>query len=171
MNAIFNALSAIKGHQFVGIVMTTSVKMNKTGNPYYGRLTKRTHTSMSFNYDYENAVNNHLEKKGLERTFDGDKLPWGTWIKGFENKFISHKGEVYVRLYEISSNTPKVEYLLDGVAVSAEELSKIRPYLPTKKESAKQSAEGLNESEQVRPKAVNLLSIESITISGVTYTM
>ena len=169
MNTIFNALASVKGHQFVGIVMTTSVKMNKTGNPYYGRLTKRTHASMSFNYDYENAVNNRLEKKGLERNFDGSKLPWGEWLE--YNRFISHKGEVYVRLYEIPTNTPKVEYLLDGVAVSAEELENIKPYLPTRKASAKQEDAGLEDREQVYPKAVNLLNIESITISGVTYTM
>ena len=168
MNAIFNALSAIKGHQFVGIVMTTSVKMNKTGNPYYGRLTKRTHTSMSFNYDYENAVNNHLEKKGLERTFDGDKLPWGTW--SVYNKFISHKGELYVRLYEIPTNVPQVVYLLDGVEVSEVEMAKIRPYLPTRKASAKQEDAGLAEEKQVMPKAVNVANIDSLSICGVTYT-
>ena len=165
---MINALSMVKGHQFVGVVMTTAVKMNKTGNPYYGRLTKRVKASMSFNYNYEKAVNNRLEREGKEPNFDGGKLPWGTW--SVYNKFISHKGELYVRLYEIPTNVPQVVYLLDGVEVSEVEMAQIRPYLPTRKASAKQEDAGLVEEKQVMPKAVNVANIDSLSICGVIYT-
>ena len=163
-----NALSMVKGHQFVGVEMTTDVKMNKTGNPYYGRLSKRVKATMSFNYDYETAVNNRLIREGKEGNFDASKLPWGTW--SVRNKFITHKGELYVRLYEIPTNVPQVVYLLDGVEISEIEMVKVRPYLPTKKASAKQESAGLVEEKQVMPKAVNINNINSLSICGVVYT-
>ena len=54
--------------------------------------------------------------------------------------------------------------------MSEVEMAKIRPYLPTRKASAKQEDAGLAEEKQVMPKAVNVANIDSLSICGVTYT-
>lgn len=63
MTNIISALANAKGFQFVGLTYENEVKMNKTGNPYYGRLTKVVSGQMCFNGNYENMVNNRIERE------------------------------------------------------------------------------------------------------------
>jgi hypothetical protein len=49
-----------------------------------------------------------------------DKLSWGEWVDG-SNILIKHKDQYYVRLYT-SPNKPRIQYFLDGIAITAEEL-------------------------------------------------
>jgi hypothetical protein len=49
-----------------------------------------------------------------------DKLSWGEWVEG-SDVLIKHKDQYYVRLYT-SPNKPKIQYFLDGIAITAEEL-------------------------------------------------
>ena len=171
MTDIFNALSSVKGHQFVGLTTDTEVKMNKTGNPYVGRVRKVSSYRASFNYSYENACNNRAERAGNERTFVTEKLPWGEWIKGYENKFIAHKDRVYVRVYQIPTEVAKVEYYLDGVRVDGRVLEDIMRFVPQKNVYSKKQAEVgiIDVDKQVKPYAIDLENIVRITIGGVTY--
>ena len=49
-----------------------------------------------------------------------EKLSWGEWVDG-SDVLIKHKDQYYVRLYT-SPNKPIVNYFLDGVHISAQEL-------------------------------------------------
>jgi hypothetical protein len=49
-----------------------------------------------------------------------DKLAWGEWV-GDSNILIKHKEQYYVRLYT-SPNKPIIQYFLDGVKITADEL-------------------------------------------------
>lgn len=49
-----------------------------------------------------------------------DKLSWGEWVDG-SNILIKHKDQYYVRLYT-SPNKPRIQYFLDGIAITAKEL-------------------------------------------------
>lgn len=172
MNTIFNALASVKGHQFVGLVTETSVRMNKTGNPYFGRVTKVSTSRVSFNYSYENACNNRAEKAGFERTFEAESLPWGQWIDGYANKLISHKGSIFVRFYKIPTETAKVVYYLDGAEVTdMATLNEILSYIPQRADYSKKQAEvGITDADkQCKPYAVGLENIVKITIGGITY--
>lgn len=51
-----------------------------------------------------------------------EKLSWGEWVDG-SDVLIKHKEQYYVRLYT-SPNKPIVQYFLNGVAITAEELKK-----------------------------------------------
>jgi hypothetical protein len=51
-----------------------------------------------------------------------DKLSWGEWVDG-SDVLIKHKEQYYVRLYT-SPNKPIIQYFLDGIAITAEELKK-----------------------------------------------
>jgi len=63
-------LNDVKTSTFVNIVMETKVRMNKTGNPYYDKVIKRSSCNYLMGNDYENRVNNNSEKEGLDRTFE-----------------------------------------------------------------------------------------------------
>ena len=49
-----------------------------------------------------------------------DKVSWGEGVNG-SNVLIKHKDQYYVRLYT-SPNKPRIQYFLDGLAITAEEL-------------------------------------------------
>lgn len=176
INTIINAMTSAKGFQFVGITYGNEVRMNKGGNPYYGRLTKVVSGQMCFNGNYENMVNNRIEREGFEGVeFVSDKLPWGQWVEGGVNKVITHKGEFYIRLYPTPNTKMKVTYYLDGVECTESEVSMIlkaiAPFLPKQKESAKQSECGLEGVKQLHPQSIKLSNIREISINGVTYKM
>jgi hypothetical protein len=171
-SAIFNALASAKGYQFVGITYITEVKMNKSGNPYYGRVTKRTKVQVDFNGVYQNKVNNSIGRNlGVEGEFVTSPLPYGKWMVGLVNKFYEHKGEIYLRLYEHKGAVAHVTYYLDGVEIGEREMENLRPHLPKNSWYSKKQAEmGLSKSEMVKPYGVKLKNVESITLNGVTYT-
>lgn len=167
-NAMFNALCETKGCQFISYVSIKEHKMNKRNNPLYGRVRKITASNCQFNYNYEKAVNNRLEKAGKEGNFESSTLPWGKWIEGQENKLIEHKGEIYVRLYKAKNCKRKVEYLVDGRIATEEEKAIISAYTPKSSGSVKQAEYGLSEN-QVEPFSVKLKDIVRLAINDVRY--
>ena len=99
----------------------------KVNNPLYGRLSAVFYgINLQFGIDYENSVNNRLEKKGSERDFSADKLSWGEWYEYTDDKgekqsafprIIIHKGNFYIRLYKAKNTNVRSIYYLDGVRV------------------------------------------------------
>lgn len=162
-----NAIVSQKSHTFVSVTYENEVKMAKTHNPYYGRVTKRVVAQMSFYGSYENACNNRIADDGVE--FVADKLPWGEWL--IPNKVIVHKGEYYIRLCDINGKKAHTEYFVDGKACTMAQYREFAQFLPKSKPSAKQSAHGISEDKQVKPRAIKLSCIKEFTMNGVTYTM
>lgn len=158
-------LGAIKGCEFVGVDTTTIVKMNKRNNPFYGRVTKRVVAQYNFNAEYESSVNRHLAKEGLENNFKTEGLTWGEWLSNeFFKKVITHKGELYIRLYPLADKISSFEYLIDGRVATPEESEEIKQFIPQKSESKKQADAGLEEKKQVQVTTFNFNSINVIRI-------
>ena len=162
------SVKSSKGCQFVSISYENEQKMNKRDNPYYGRVTKRVVAQMQFGYSYENACNNRCAD-GV--TFVADSLSWGAWVEGLENKVIVHKEEYYLRLYDVHGKTPKVTYYVDGVVATEEQIAEFSQFISKSKPSAKQSAHGIEEERQVKPKAIKFRNIVEFTINGQTFKM
>lgn len=166
-------VSNLKGCQFVNVFALTTAEMNKGRganlNPYYGRVQKFTATPMQVGYDYENAVNNRLEREGKERSFSAERLPWGEWVT--LNKVITHKGMLYLRTYCVRKSHPKTFYLLDGELATAEQYNAFAPYLKGASTSTKQEACGLEEEYQVKPRDYKFSSILAITMNGTRITL
>ena len=163
-----DSVKSVKGCQSVSVSYENEQKMNKRNNPYYGRVTKRVVAQMQFGYSYENACNNRCAE-GV--TFVADSLAWGAWVEGLENKVIVHKEEYYLRLYDINGKSPKVEYYVDGVIATSEQIAEFMAFVPQSKPSAKQMAHGIEEERQVMPRAIKLSNIREITMNGVRYNM
>ena len=52
--------------------------MNKTNNPYFGKVRKQTKTSALINFDYESSVNRSLQKEGKDADFEAKGRTWGS---------------------------------------------------------------------------------------------
>lgn len=162
-----NAIAEQKSHTFVSVVYENEVKMNKRGNPYHGRVTKRVSAQMSFCYAYENACNNRCTD-GV--TFVADSLPWGEWL--MPNKVIRHKEEIYIRLYDINGRKPHTDYFVDGKPCTMEQYREFAGFLPKSRVvSEKQIEHGIDAERQVYPRAIKMSCIREFTMNGVTYKM
>lgn len=159
-------LNEVKGCKFINVMALTDADMYLKGNPLRGRVKKFTITPMQFGYDYETAVNNRLERDGKERSFSADKLPWGAWVEGMVNKVITHKDMLYMRTYCVRNAKPRSYYFVDGHLASAQEMVEIFQWLKPSSTSEKQSAEGLAEEFQVKPRDYKFVSLVAVTING-----
>lgn len=165
-----NFMANIKGCQFVNVVACADAKMNKRNNPYYGRVQIVSESQKQVNYSYENAVNNRLDKQGIETDFVADSLPWGVWK--YANKIIEHNGEVYLRTYSVKGGNYKKHYLLDGKIATDDEVNNFMPYIKVQSSvSTKQSEHGLDTEYQVKPQNYNIKNIIEISINNMKITI
>ena len=164
-------IATIKGCQFMNVVAITDPDMYKksqvdnTPNPFIGRVKKVTITPMQFNYSYENAVNNRLDREGCEADFKAEPLSWGAWVKGLENKVIEHKDMLYLRTYCVRNARPRTFYIIDGHLASTEEYKEFSQFFKPSSTSAKQSEAGLEEEKQVKPRNYKYSSLVAVTLN------
>jgi len=69
---------------------TTKLSLQETFGTDY--ITKESELTVQLNANYENAVNNRLEKSGEERTFESEKLPYGEYVQD-SKCLITHHGK------------------------------------------------------------------------------
>jgi hypothetical protein len=158
-------LKNTKGCKFINIVAETSPAMNKKGNPYFDRVTKRTIAVMQFGYSYENAVNNRATS---DEHFVADAPKGREWL--VPNKVLkgTNNDTIYIRTYIVKNSTPKVCYLIDDKQASKDEIEELKTYLRASSKSTKQESFGLVEN-QVQPRDYKIESIKCITIDKVRY--
>lgn len=162
-------LKGIKGCTFCNIIYKSDMKAPKKLG--LGKVEKVVELNGQFDYNYETAVNNRLEKEGKPRSFNAQTLPWGTWL--YPNKVIEHtkNGETlfYVRFYCVKGHYPDVDYLVNGRPATANEVATIKAWQATlSKGSATQTASGLVEN-QVEPRNPELDNILEFVGGGVCY--
>ena len=164
MQTLIKSIETLKGCKIANIQYVAEEKLPKYVG--LGKVEKKVSTNVQINYSYENAVNNRLEKNGLARTFKTESLPWGTWE--VVNKIIAHKGEKYLRTYSIKGEIPQIEYFVNGVPATPQEVATIKAYLASKSASAKQSANGLSDN-QVTPRNVKFSNILYLKCGNILY--
>ena len=155
-------LSTIKGCEFVVADTTTNVRMNKTNNPYYNRVTKKVSAEYMFNAEYESAVNRRLKKEGFDNNFKSEGLKYGEWVE--YKKVLTHKGELYIRLYPLKNKVFEQKYYIDNRLATPEEVATLKEFLPNKSESKKQKDYGLDENKQLVVTQFNFKSINRLRI-------
>lgn len=164
---LINDIKNLKGCKLAHIEYTSVVKLPKKLG-ITGTVTKFVSGSVQLNYNYQNAVNNRLEKSGESRDFVADKLPWGEWET--PNKVILHKGNYYLRYYAHKNSGMQVTYFVDDRMTTTEELAIINTYNQSKvKGSAKQEAHGLNTEDQVIPRVLSFDAIEVLKCDDIDY--
>ena len=170
MERLIEMISNVKGCQFANITFIGDGGIPK--KVINGKVTKIVKTECQLNYSYENAVNNRLEKIGEERNFKAQSLPYGEWIKGYENKLIEHKNEIYLRYYNVpNKKADETIWLVDDRLATDEEKALIFSYLKAKKEkeeSKTQFEKGLKEN-QVQVRTTKVKNIIRLAVNGCEY--
>lgn len=141
-----------KGTFGICLVSLTEPKMNKKGNPYFGKVKKLTYTSnVALGYDYVSYLQSKANKQGIvDFQFETEKPKGKTWYN-HPYILVSDKDNTkyYLRCY-YRPNTKSVSlYFYDGRLATDTELAEIKSFMPTKKMSVKQSESGLTDDNEV----------------------
>ena len=168
LSNLVNAVVNLRGCQFAHIVYEGKVpEVNKTESAQIGgAVTKVVSCVCQLNYNYENAVNNRLEKQGQARDFVAQSLPWGVWHTA--NKIISHKDKLYLRFYCANTNNQiSVEYKVNGKSATSEQVQAIKEIV-ARKAKPRYTQNGLQNP--VEPRVVEMANIISLEFNGDEYT-
>ena len=160
---LITLLSTIEKPTFTNIVMETKVRMNKTNNPYYDKVVKRSKCNYSLGVNYENRVNKNEKKEGLEGNFETEKPSGKTHIS--KCLLIDDKTQSvhYVMLERFDEIKPTNEYIFEGNEI---EKQLFEGYMTKVYESQKQEQE--RKVMVITPKIEN---IKEISLNGVHYTI
>lgn len=153
----FNSVSEFtknvsRGTFGISLITLTEPKMRKTNNPYFGRVHKASYmTNVALGYDYENSVNNRLDKKGLDADFQAEKPKGKSWA---EYPYILQADKdasvKYLRCTMRANTKAKSIYILDGKVVTDDNtLLEIKSFIQKSSTSKKQTEIGLEDNEQV----------------------
>ena len=150
----------------ITLIAVTEPKMNKKGNPYFGRVQKATYMSnVALGYDYENVVNARLERKGETADYVAEKPKGKSWdIFPFILQSDKDATIKYLRCTMRPNTASKSLFLLDGqIVTDADTILAIKAWLPQPKACLKQTESGLTDEEQVVVRDYTLSNILCLT--------
>lgn len=164
---IFSGITA--GTKGITIEMVAEPKMNKRGNPFIGRVLKRTtfiHPYLGCNYG--SMVTREGQRQGIDDSFNPDTIKWANNINAY---FIEHKtsGDYYLKVGVKSDTIVKSYYLVDGREATAEEVEQIQSFMPPASDSQKQLAYGIEPEKQIKWRTINMEHIVSVRQGAKTY--
>jgi hypothetical protein len=156
-------------HTYGSMVSNTKVKMNKTGNPFYERVTKLSKWSFGCNTSYKTKGDKLREQEEVQ----GDFSPNSTYVQaidGKENYVVCCKADnpavKYLRVYTNpnSNESTFTEYYIDGVKATEFEMEQLKTFL---KKSTKGSHNlGIKGDEAFGTFNVGVDSVKFIYIDG-----
>jgi hypothetical protein len=166
-------LMGIDHAQPVGLVTRTEPKMRKTGNEFYGRVTKITEANVFANTNYQDRINRQLAREGKEANFvageravamvrrfvNGKPTP----VLDMDKKDGSHGTYFEVHFYgHLKCDT---RYLLDGLTDIAK--AEFQDFLQERNSSATAERQGTNEEQVVRTYSTR--NIVEVRFNGTDY--
>lgn len=170
MIELFESLHS-RGATTVQVHTRTEADLLRTGNPFpKGSVFKVSSFGVLTGRDYAAAVNRGLEKEGELPTFQAGKtwhchyLNLNTIVRNRRDDSPSPK--LYAMLPLNKRNAPTVAF--EDAEGNPIEREAIAPWIPAKKESAKQAAAGLTGAKQVEVRTVAFENIIGITVNGET---
>lgn len=160
-NLTVSILNEIDTHGFVRFIAATDVKLtvkarsDKRPLPEHLRgLKKVVNTTASLKHDYEDAVNNRLEKNGLERSFEAEESsvsnPDPQSLNGILRMGKRDESQKYLRLFFFSKHVAYEEkYINEKGEIVVPTAEEKEDFFPVKSESKKQLDHGLESEQQV----------------------
>lgn len=121
-----------KGTFGIQMVSVTEPKMNKRNNPYYGRVQKITYMlNVMLGYNYENVVNNQLEREGKTANFVAEAPKGREWdMFPYILKSTSNNEQMYLRTTMGKATKTKSIYVIDGKIASDDDVIAIKRFIP-----------------------------------------
>lgn len=107
-------LKTVEKSTFINLTTETEVRMNKTGNPYFGRIKKQSTCNYLIGNDYETRVQSNEQKEGLVGDFESQKPSGKTHVS--KCVLVSDKDPniFYVMVERFDEIQPKNEFFMDG---------------------------------------------------------
>ena len=127
------------GNTFVGVTATTTERMNKTDNPYWGKVKKTASMSGCLLHDYESNVNAQRVREGKAADFVAQASKWGKRLGNTCLIVHTPKGETVEKHYldlRVLRVTQKPRLFLDGKRISKK---LIEPWKTKRNDSPKQN--------------------------------
>jgi hypothetical protein len=115
-NELIVILSNQEKGTFVNLVTETKVRMNKKGNPYYGKVIKRSKCNYLLGMEYESRVRTNEEKEGLDPDFKTEKNKVGQHVSKCV-LFNEKTGLHYVMVERFDEIKPNVQYLFEDNSI------------------------------------------------------
>lgn len=99
------------------IVLETPLRMNKKGNPYFGKVMKRSSCNYLVGMVYENRVNNNELKEGLEGDFKTESLKGKKHVNQVVLIDKETESTHYVMVERFFEIKPQVTYTFEGNSI------------------------------------------------------
>lgn len=134
------------------------------------KIIQEASSTTQINVDYENAVNNRLEKNGEERDFKAQKRSWGEYVEDTDNCVVTHKNELYLHCFQTNTEIGKsYKYFReDGSELTEKEVEILKvEFLKEKREVIK--SQDLTFKESVKPRDYHINNILEISIDKEKY--
>jgi hypothetical protein len=153
-------LKTQKTGSFAFIKIETVLKMNKKNNPYFGLITKKSEIRILLGSNYQNRVNNNLEKENKVSDFIAESCKVGNHISSCV--LYNENTQLFYLQYEYFKEIkPKVEYFHNENLI---ELEKFIEFIP-EKTTANQN--GL--LKKVNSITVKIENIKEISLNKIKY--
>ena len=151
----------LRTNEVVDIEIATEPKMNKRGNPYYGRVTKHTaYIGVEFGKSYSEEINKRRLAEGKTADFVAQKSPYES-----VNEFFVRKGEqLYLQFLPKKDGETKTIYEVDGRPATECEVNEFKAFFPKSGWGANQ---GLEKGNEVPIRVVKIENI--IAVGGKTW--
>jgi hypothetical protein len=153
-------LKTQKTGTFAFIKIETTLKMRKTNNPYFGLITKKSEIKILIGSNYQNRVNNNLEKENKVSDFIAESCKVGQHVS--ECVLFNENTQLHYLQYEYFKEIkPKVNYYYNDNII---ELEKFIEFIP-EKTTANQN--GL--VKKVNSITVKIENIKEISLNKIRY--
>lgn len=135
---LIELLNGVNSSTFVHLVTETKVRMNKTGNPYFDRVIKKSSCNYLMGNDYQDRVIVNEIKEGLEGNFEVEEMKGKRHVSKVVCIDTKTESVHYLMVERFDEIKPKVEYTFEGNQI---EKQLFESYMVKVSESKKQVQE------------------------------
>lgn len=111
---LIEILKGVEKSTFIHLVTTTEVGMNKTDNPYFKKVIKKSSCNFLIGNDYEKRVNTNITKEDIETTFKSGELSGKEHISKCVLTDTKTRSKFYLMVERFVEVKPKVEFIFEG---------------------------------------------------------
>lgn len=147
---------------FTNVVSQVVPKMNKTGNPYFGKVVKKSKGNYFIGGSYEDMVNNRMKKEGMEPTFESMECSVGQKVEGSKClQYNDNTKKHYLQYFIFETSKPKSTFEFEGNEIDKQ---LFESFMVKKSEKSRQPQENKH-----NPQSLTTTNIKEITLDGVHY--
>ena len=157
---LLTLLMNVEKPTFTNIVSEVFPKMNKTGNPYFGKVVKKSKGNYFIGGSYEEMVKTRMEKEGMEPTFESKECSVGEHI----SKCVQYNDNTkkhYLQYFTFPTSKPSSTFEFEGNEIDKQ---LFESFMVKKSEKSRQPQDNKHQ-----PQSLTTTNIKEITLEGVHY--